>query len=248
MMALEDIGDNFPKNQVSIECHTLDSDSIIKINRFYSQIIENQNKGMHTLAKINTMRQKIENFKVNTLFDLMLNYHEHNKSVVVFVNYVSTFDLLIKLLKKNKISYAEINGKQSDNERQENIDRFQNNEVRMIMCMIQAGGTTISLHDVSGRFPRVSIISPSYSRIELIQALGRIYRSGCKSPCLQKVIYCANTCEEDIARVLTMKKETLDMLTDEELDMSQYIQLKYNLHNGNKKNNEYEEYKNYDNP
>ncbi|VBB17951.1 DEAD/SNF2-like helicase [Yasminevirus sp. GU-2018] len=225
-MALEDLGDAFPMNQISVECHNLDSDAVIKINRYYKQISEDQKEGKNKLTEINEMRQKIENLKVDALFDLMFNYHEQDKSVVVFVNYISTFDMLIALLKKSDIPYAEINGKQDDDERQENIDRFQNNDVRMIVCMIQAGGTTISLHDVTGRFPRVSIISPSYSRIELIQALGRIYRSGCKSPCLQKIVYCADTCEADIAKVLASKKETLDKVTDEELDTSKYLQFK----------------------
>lgn len=215
-MALEDLGDSFPMNQVSVECHNLDSDSMIKINRLYKQIT---NADKIKITEINEMRQNIENLKSGLLFDLLLNYYEKDKSVVVFVNYVSTYNLIIERLKEYGIDYAEINGKQDDTDRELNIDRFQNNEVRVMISMIQAGGTTLNLHDLTGRFPRVSIISPSYSRIELIQALGRIYRSGCKSPCLQKIVYCSDTCEEDIAKVLAIKKETLDKLTDEDINI-----------------------------
>ena len=150
---------------------------------------------------------------------MLVDYYEQDKSVVVFINYVSTYDMIVNLLIKHNIVYAEINGKQDVNERQSNIDMFQNNKVRVIICMIQAGGTSISLHDTYGNFPRVSIISPSYSRIELIQTLGRIFRSGGKSPCLQKVIYCAKTYEEDVARVLHEKRHTLDKITDDDMDI-----------------------------
>lgn len=224
-MALEDLGDSFPMNQVSIESHNLDSDSVIKINRLYKQI-ETSTDDRSKIVEINDMRQKIENFKSGLLFDLISNYHEQDKSIVVFVNYVSTYDLITELLRKHDMAYVEINGKQEDDDREANIARFQNNEVRIMVSMIQAGGTTVSLHDLSGRFPRVSIISPSYSRIELIQTLGRIYRSGCKSPCLQKIIYCADTCEEDVAKVLAAKKETLDKVTEEDIDLSRYLSMK----------------------
>jgi superfamily II DNA or RNA helicase len=216
-MSLEDLGNAFPMNQVSVECYDLDSDSKIKMNRYYNQIvdIDTANK----IVEINNMRQKIENLKVNILFDMMTDYHDQCRSVVVFVNYTSTYDMLINKLQKHDIYYAEINGTQDSEERQDNIDKFQNNEVRMIVCMIQAGGTSISLHDVSGRFPRVSIISPSYSRIELIQTLGRIFRNGGKSPCLQKIVYCAGTCEEDVAKVLRAKRETLDKVTEDDMNV-----------------------------
>ena len=53
--------------------------------------------------------------------------------------------------------------------------------------MTQAGGTGLSLHDVNGEHPRVSLISPSFSAIDLKQALGRIHRAGAKSPAVQKL-------------------------------------------------------------
>jgi SNF2 family DNA or RNA helicase len=161
-MSLEDLGNAFPMNQVSVECYDLDSDSKIKMNRYYKQLIENRDNTIK-IVELNEMRQKIENLKVDIMFEMIIDYHDQNRSVVIFVNYTSTYVMILNLLHKHDIFYAEINGKQDEEERQDNIDKFQNNEVRIMVSMIQAGGTSISLHDVSGRFPRVSIISPSYS-------------------------------------------------------------------------------------
>lgn len=231
-MSIEDLDDSFPMNQISIDCYTLSSNNLKAINEYYDKIHNNcESNDTNKLMEINIMRQKIENIKVDLIIDLMLNYYEQNKSVVIFINYISTFNKITSYLMKKEIQYAEINGKQDHEERQQNIDIFQNNGVRIIVCMVQAGGTSISLHDINGRFPRVSIVSPSYSRIELMQALGRIYRSGVKSPCLQRIVYCADTCEETIANTLRKKQKILDKITDEDLFIQKRFINEYDIDN-----------------
>ncbi len=229
-MSLEDFDDSFPMNQITMDCYNLPPDDLKKINLYYQKITEEvttENK----LVEIIAMRQKIENIKSQILIELMIDYYEQNKSVVVFVNYTSTYKLIFDHLKKHNIQCAEINGEQDIFIRQKNIDMFQNNEVRILISMIQAGGTSIGLHDISGSFPRVSIISPSYSRIELVQTLGRIFRAGVRSPCLQKIVYCADTCEEDLANILKAKKNTLDKITDEDVFIGKSVTvLNKNLH------------------
>jgi superfamily II DNA or RNA helicase len=222
-MSLEDLGEKFPMNQITTDCYNLDANSLKKINNLYEQIqkhIYHEDNGTNKLIELNTMRKNVENIKVSEIIlNLMMDYYEQNRSVVIFVNYLSSHALITNYLKQREIQYAEIHGEQDYEEREHNINQFQNNEVRIIVCMIQAGGTSISLHDVSGRFPRVSIISPSYSRVELIQTLGRIYRAGMKSPCLQKIVYCADTCEEGVANILQKKKNMLDAITDDDVNI-----------------------------
>src|SRR5579872_1669498 len=210
-MSLEDLGKDFPMNQISVECLNLNPISLKKINEIYEELLATKdNKDNIWVKQLMTLREKIENYKVDLLFDLALESYEQDKSIALFVNYRSTFNLLTKYFDKHKITYAEIHGDQDDNERENNIDMFQKNIVRIIISTIQSGGVTLSLHDLSGKYPRVSIISPSFSRIQLTQTLGRIYRAGCKSPCLQKIVYCADTYEEHVAKIIDSKKEVLD--------------------------------------
>lgn len=221
-MCLEDLGDSFPMNQISIDCYTLDDPLIKKINDYYDMITkENDNNNDNVLPNLIAMRQKIENLKSGIMIELMMEYYEQNKSVALFVNYRSTHNIIIDYLIKNNIEHSFIHGDQDNNERNNAVNLFQNNSVRIIIVMIQAGGTSISLHDTWGYFPRVSIISPSYSSIELMQTLGRIYRAGVKSPCLQKIIYCANTQEEEVANILRKKKNFLNIVTDDDTNIEQ---------------------------
>jgi SNF2 family DNA or RNA helicase len=223
-MAMRDLGNNYPMNQISIDCYMLNDNDNMIINEYYNNIKKYYRED-NVLEKITYMRQKIENTKSSIMIELMNEYHEKNRSVVLFVNFISTHSIITSYLDRKNIPYEVIHGNQDIKERKLSIDRFQNNEIRIIVCMIQAGGTSISLHDLTGRFPRVAIISPSYSSIELIQTLGRIHRAGVKSPCLQKIVYCANTCEENIANILRKKKNFIQTITDDDIDMKKTMNI-----------------------
>jgi superfamily II DNA or RNA helicase len=248
MMTMEDLCNTFSNNQINIECYNLDIDSTNKMNRYYNQIINaaqndnkendedvidnNDNKTKKSnkikMINLNDLRQKIENLKTDIMYNMMLDYYEKNKSIVIFVNYISTHNIITERLRKDKMNYGEIIGGQTDEERQLNIDSFQKNQIRVMVSMIQAGGTAISLHDLTGHFPRISIISPSYSRIQLVQTLGRIYRADVRSPCIQKIVYCANTHEENVARILQAKKQTLDKISDDDMNIERNMTINNN--------------------
>ena len=97
------------------------------------------------------------------------------------------------------------------------IDMFQSDQARVCISMIQAGGTGLSLHDVTGEHPRVSLISPTFSAIELRQTLGRVHRAGGKSKSVQKIVFAANTVEDQVCRAVRRKLNNLDMINDGEL-------------------------------
>jgi hypothetical protein len=82
---------------------------------------------------------------------------------------------------------------------------------------LAAGNAGIGLHDLNGNHPRATIISPSYSAINLVQALGRIHRAEGKTPCIQKVMFAAGTIEERCCERVQSKLDNLDLLNDGDL-------------------------------
>jgi len=127
--------------------------------------------------------------------------------VVIFVNFSDTADALAQLLGCGKIV-----GNQTADDRQNIIDRFQRDEDRVVVVNIAAGGTGISLHDLRGEYPRVSLISPSYSAKNHVQCLGRIHRNGAKSDAIQKVLFASDSIEEVVIKALQRKIENLTTL------------------------------------
>ena len=81
---------------------------------------------------------------------------------------------------------------------------------------MKAGSQSINLHDIHGDNPRLTLISPSFSSIDLKQALGRAFRSEAKTNVQQKIIFTANSCEELIANNLEKKLKFTDKLNNED--------------------------------
>jgi SNF2 family DNA or RNA helicase len=214
-MIMDDISDD-NLNQINVKSYDLSKTDIYDINKFYKEL-ENNIMVNEEIVKINKVREKIENVKTKIFTKLISEYLELNKSIVIFVNYKSSFKLIHEYLDNNEIEHSIVEGSQTIEQRKDNIKDFQSNNLRVILMMIQAGGQSISLHDESGKFPRVSLISPSYSSIELVQALGRIYRSGVKTVCEQNIIYCNNTKENEIVKILRKKKNFMNELNDSDL-------------------------------
>jgi superfamily II DNA or RNA helicase len=160
--------------------------------------------------------QKIEILKIPTFVELANDFIHNKFSVVIFVNFTQTLKTLAEMLKTDSIIY----GEQSYEVRIRIIEEFQENKNKIIICNIKAGGIGISLHDIYGRHPRVSIISPTWNSIELTQALGRIHRAGGKSKSLQRIIYIADTVEEKIAEKLKLKLKNINSINNGDLDLT----------------------------
>ncbi|MBD3293825.1 MAG: hypothetical protein GF393_12950, partial [Armatimonadia bacterium] len=153
-------------------------------------------------------RQMSEYLKVTALVDLAKSHIEENKSVIIFVNYRETLFELARKLKTKSVIYG---NQEAEGERDRNqvIDDFQADKTRIIIAMLDAGGTSISLHDVNGKHQRVAIFCPTYHAINLKQAMGRIYRALTKSAPIMELVYAAGTIEEKVARSVNSKLENI---------------------------------------
>ena len=219
------IGDipEFPETLVIADCYDMNSNAI-KIQSIYEEMKKEidalEEKKQNDIDPVGTLtlllreRQKIELLKIPTFMELIEDHLESGNSIAVFVNFKQTLSAIAERL---SVDYSIIEGGQSIEERQKNIDDFQSDKVRVILCQIQAGGLGISLHDINGKYSRVSLISPTFSAIDLKQALGRIHRAGGKSKSIQKIIFCAGTVEEIVAAKVRSKLNNIDLLNDGDL-------------------------------
>lgn len=159
-------------------------------------------------------RQLAELRKVPAFTELVKDHLEEGMSVAVFLNFSDSIDALL-----TKFPHAGvIRGGQSEHVRQHAIDEFAADRSRLIICQAAAGGVGISLHDQLGTHPRVSLISPPESAVLLVQILGRIRRTGAKTPALQKIVFAERTVEEKVRRAVEMKVEQIETINDGDLD------------------------------
>lgn len=216
-MKIADLKGHFPDNKVVADTYKMDDDVVKEIKDQYEYISAvhteaqaQEDAAVCILAAMTRARQKIEAVKVKTMVELVKDHVSNGNSVAVFVNYLDTMALMQDLLDVKCI----IKGGQTTKERQSMIDAFNEDRERVIICQIQSGGVGISLHDTNGNYPRVSIISPSWSAQDLMQTFGRIHRAGGKTPCIQKLVYCHGTVEEQICSLVNAKLVNYSMLND----------------------------------
>ena len=162
----------------------------------------------HFLTVVLRARQLAELHKIPATIDMAKDLLDEGKSVAIFMN----FNDSIEALRIGFPGAAVVRGGQTGAEREAEVQRFQSDEVRVVLLNSAAGGTGVSLHDLHGNHPRVSLISPSFSIFEHEQVLGRIYRNGAQSPALQRVLVASGSIEETVAKVLAGKKKSLDSL------------------------------------
>jgi len=192
-------------HDVVIEEKDKDNDSNSNSNK--NNIKIEYNRGIN---KIQKLRQDIEFLRVETIYELTLKYLTQGKSVAIFVNFTNTIKELSKRLNCNCIIW----GFQNLKERTKCIDDFCLDKSRIIICNIQSGSASISLHDTIGKFPRISIISPTWSAQDLIQVLGRIHRAMGKTDCEQQIIFCKNTIEENVGNIIKQKINNIRFFND----------------------------------
>jgi superfamily II DNA or RNA helicase len=220
----------FPDNHVMAECFDMGNNTD-KINRVYDQMeaelaaLEESsvNYSQHHFAIMTKARRMAELLKVPTMVEMIEDWYDEGISPVVFVNFTDTVEAIEKQLSKNRKfdgTIARIVGGQSDKVRNSDIEQFQSDNKRIMIANLAAGNAGVSLHDLNGKFPRGSIISPSYSAINLLQALGRIHRAEGRTKCIQKIMFAAGTVEEDACKRVQCKLNNLECLNDGDLTYS----------------------------
>lgn len=220
-IAIKDLGDKFPDNLIIVDTYDMNSAGN-KIQNVYATMKEELQRlseikkedGSSILTEVLRARQEIELLKVPTFVELAEDAIEEGSSVAIFVNFEETVIALKQKLKTDCILTGKITGEA----REKNIEEFQSDRSRVIICNIRAGGVGVSLHDLNGIYPRISLISPTPSAQDLKQVFGRIHRAGGKSKAIQKIIFCAETIEESIAERVQEKMKNMDTINDGDLE------------------------------
>ena len=175
-----------------------------------------QHMSQDDMVKTLRLRQQAEWCKASVLAEMATDYVEDGYSVFIAISFSDCRRRIEDELAKKGVKYASIYGGQRDSERQAGIDSFQRNETHVMVGMMQACSVALSLHDERHERPRVSLISPSYSASDVMQALGRIRRVG-GTTATQKIVLAAESVEERVAGAVQRKIDCIETLSDRDL-------------------------------
>ena len=228
-MTREQFGVLFPESHVVAESYDLGPTATKNLQHAESVMeyelaqLEEKCEGYseHIFAIMTRYRRHSELLKVPMFVDMIEDLFDEGKSIAVFVNYDDTVQAISKLLRempkfKGLIGY--VVGGQNADVREKDIQAFQSDQKRVIIANTAAGGVGISLHDLNGKHPRASIISPTWSAQNMMQCLGRIWRQGGQSKSYQRIVYASGVgIEEKICLRVQFKLNCLNTLNDGDL-------------------------------
>lgn len=217
----------FPDSEIIAECYDMDESDTKQINKIYSEmemelkkidkmiLRESKSQSVNRLTAILRARQRCELVKVPLFVEMIEEGIENGMSVAVFLNFTETINALSERLNTKCI----FDGKTKDEIRQKNVEDFQSDKERVILVNIQSGGAGLSLGDSNGKYPRLAIISPTYSAVSLRQSTGRVWRENSKSKSIQKIVFVGGTVEVQVCEKVKQKLENLDLLNDGDLEI-----------------------------
>jgi superfamily II DNA or RNA helicase len=216
-----DIKKYFPEAVYQTELITLSDEDTVLQNKLYQELLlkierlKVLGRQADLLVADLRYRQQTELMKVPALVEITEDLLSQRKSVCIFVNFRESLFQLSKALKTKSLIYGAQDRDKLD--REKIVADFQSNKERMIVCMGDAGGQSISLHDLEGEHQRISLICPTYNPIHLRQIMGRTYRAETKSVPVIKLVYAADTIEEKVSLTVARKIGNISALNQGDL-------------------------------
>jgi len=137
---------------------------------------------------------------------------EIEESVVVFCHHRAIHSLLNEKL--NRFSPATIIGGQTDKFRQEQIDKFQNGETKLLIAGLRAGNVGINLT----RARYVIFAELDWSPAIHQQAEDRLHRIGQKNTVFAYYLIGNGTLDDHVASVLVDKSFEIDSIMDDKIE------------------------------
>ena len=190
-----------------------------ELNKIWKKLEEEQKAAKSEFDRIASHRRAIKNerqaagmAKLPHVIKFVKNIMEIEESVVVFCHH----RLLHRILRESLADFAPVSviGGQSDRERQENIDKFQNGQSKLMIAGIRAGNVGINLTRAKYVIFAELDWSPAIHR----QAEDRLHRIGQKNTVFAYYLIGQGTLDNHVANVLIDKSYEIDTIMDESVD------------------------------
>jgi len=149
--------------------------------------------------------------KIDTFMDVLPDYLENNKKVVVMTQFAQALELVKPRLEAAGIKYVSLTGEVPIPERREIVKTFQNDtETKVFLCTIKAGGVGITLTRASTIFFLDRDWTPAMNE----QAEDRLHRTGQKDNVLVVDLIAKNTVEAHVWQLLREKQDIFNQVID----------------------------------
>lgn len=190
-----------------------------ELDKIWKRLEEEQMTAVSAFDKFSAYKRAIQSerqaagiAKLPHVIEFVKNIMEIEESVVVFCHHKAIHELLHKSLQE--YSPSAIIGGQTDKERQDGIDRFQNGETKLLIAGLRAGNVGINL----SRARYVIFAELDWSPAIHRQAEDRLHRIGQKNTVFAYYLIGNGTLDDHVANVLIDKSYEIDAIMDEKVE------------------------------
>ena len=163
-------------------------------------------------TKLTKVRQVIAKEKINSTIEMIDNILEQDKKVIVFTNFTESLQLIYSHYNKSAVY---LDGSCSPKQRQESVDKFQNDEkIKVFVGNMKAAGVGITLTAAEA----VIINDLSFVPGDMAQAEDRAYRYGQKNSVSVYYPLFENSIEGVIYDIVNTKKQNISTVMGDNLD------------------------------
>jgi SNF2 family DNA or RNA helicase len=166
----------------------------------------------------------IESTKIEFLMESVESILEEGHQAIIFSQFTTYLDIIQFHMREKHWKYSRIDGSQSINKRQEQVELFQSGKNPIFLISLKAGGVGLNLTAASYVF----IMDPWWNPAVESQAIDRAHRIGQKNTLTVYRPIIKNSVEEKVLKLQEEKKQLFaDLLsTDDDQTFSGKLSMK----------------------
>ena len=173
---------------------------------------EYEENRMWLLSKLNYLRHLVGLAKAEAAEEIIQSFVDAKEKLVVFGHHHDVLDLMDKYLDKRKIIHSKVDGRTPTQDRQEQIDNFQNDPDCMVFLASTAMGMGVTLTAASNALFVERQWTPGIEE----QMEDRIHRIGQDKGVLIHYMQVENSIDEKMSKLVEYKRSVLNEILDGE--------------------------------
>ncbi len=198
---------HYQQNMVSIRSRINSSTSSAKYGEILRGLLQLRQNCLWQNRTTDPHYKNIDSTKIEFLMETLETILEEGQQAIIFSQFTTYLDIIQNYFREKHWKFSRIDGSQSINKRQEQVDLFQSQKNPIFLISLKAGGVGLNLTAASYVF----IMDPWWNPAVESQAIDRAHRIGQKNTLTVYRPIIKNSVEE---KVLKLQEEKKQLFTD----------------------------------
>ena len=205
----------YQQNMVAIRSRINSSTSSAKYGEILRGLLQLRQNCLWQNRSADLNYKNIDSTKIEFLMETLESILEEGHQAIIFSQFTTYLDIIQHYFREKHWKYSRIDGSQSINKRQEQVELFQSGKTPIFLISLKAGGVGLNLTAASYVF----IMDPWWNPAVESQAIDRAHRIGQKNTLTVYRPIIKNSVEEKVLKLQEEKKQLFaDLLSTEDDD------------------------------